>query len=131
MNTLASSGRARDSTGLMHCLYPPTTGKHHLGSAAVLAILVSAGVALTAAVLGTPQLIRYLTAHGVGQPIHDALTHHAHKSGTPTMGGVILPVVVAAGYFAGLLVEQRRPTVTGVLVVCCIAAGAAVGAVDD
>ncbi|MBA3652970.1 MAG: phospho-N-acetylmuramoyl-pentapeptide-transferase [Actinobacteria bacterium] len=97
----------------------------------MLALLVAGSTAALVAVLGTPQLIRFLRAHGVGQPIHEAVTQHAHKAGTPTMGGLMLSAGAAVGYAAGMLVIDQRPSRTGVVLVVVVLAGGAVGAVDD
>jgi phospho-N-acetylmuramoyl-pentapeptide-transferase len=97
----------------------------------VIGLLAAAGAALALGLIGTAWLIRFLTARGIGQPIHEAVTQHAAKAGTPTMGGLILSVVAPIGYGAGLLALRRAPTANGLVLVTAIIAGGLVGATDD
>jgi len=97
----------------------------------VIGLLGAAGTALVLGLFGTALLIRFLVARGVGQPIHEALTQHAAKAGTPTMGGLILSVVAPIGYGVGLLALGRAPTANGLVLVSVIVAGGVVGALDD
>jgi phospho-N-acetylmuramoyl-pentapeptide-transferase len=97
----------------------------------VVGLAAAAGAALVLGVFGTAWLIRFLVARGIGQPIHEALTQHAGKAGTPTMGGLILSAVAPIGYGAGLLALRRSPTANGLVLVCAIVAGGVVGAMDD
>src|SRR5688500_7577955 len=76
-------------------------------------------------------LIEVLRARGVVQPIHDALTHHASKSGTPTMGGIVLSIVAPAGYVVGSLVAGARLSGQGLTLLGTATAGGLVGALDD
>jgi phospho-N-acetylmuramoyl-pentapeptide-transferase len=95
------------------------------------ALLATAGIALLIGLVGTSILIRWFRSHGVGQPIHDAVTQHASKSGTPTMGGLTIVLVAPVGYAVGLVVLGDAPTRTGIVLVVAILAGGAVGALDD
>jgi phospho-N-acetylmuramoyl-pentapeptide-transferase len=97
----------------------------------VLGLLVAGSVALVVALAGTFWLIRALRTRDIGQPIHEALTHHASKAGTPTMGGVILSVAAPLAYGAGLLALRRPPTRGGLVLVGSIVLGGLVGAIDD
>jgi phospho-N-acetylmuramoyl-pentapeptide-transferase len=99
--------------------------------AAVLGILAAGCLAFVVCVLGMSWLIGFLRAHGIGQPIHEALPHHAPKSGTPTMGGIVLSVVTPAGYVVGGLVAGARLSGQGVVLLVALIAGGLVGAVDD
>lgn len=92
---------------------------------------MAGSVALFVALVGTFWLTGILRARGIGQPIHDALTHHAAKAGTPTMGGIILSVAAPLAYGCGLLVLRRPPTRAGLVVVGAIVLGGVVGAIDD
>jgi phospho-N-acetylmuramoyl-pentapeptide-transferase len=94
-------------------------------------LLAAGGVALLIGLVGTALLIRALRAAGVVQPIHEAVTQHAAKAGTPTMGGLILSVAAPLGYAAALIAIGRRPSSAGVTLVAAILAGGVVGAMDD
>lgn len=53
----------------------------------MIPLLLAAGVAFVVALVGTPVLIRWLRARGIGQPIReDGPAGHFTKAGTPTMG---------------------------------------------
>ncbi len=65
----------------------------------MISLLVAAATSLTITILGTPVAIRILRAHNIGQFIQEELEGHAHKRGTPTMGGVVILIGVVAGYF--------------------------------
>jgi len=98
----------------------------------VISLLVAGGVALLLAVGGTPLLIRWLQARGIGQQIREeGPERHLAKAGTPTMGG--LAIVVAA--FGGYLAAHAGPGVvftrSGVLVILTIVGAGIVGLVDD
>ena len=94
-------------------------------------ILVGAAAALAAALVGTPYLVRVLVARGVGQPIHEAVTQHSAKAGTPTMGGLVIPAGLLTGYGASWAVTGRRPSELGLTVLATCLGGGVVGAVDD
>src|SRR5687768_553940 len=77
------------------------------------------------------RLIEVLRARGVVQPIHDALTHHLSKSGTPTMGGIALSIVAPAAYVVGSVIADARLTGQGLTLLAAVMAGGLVGALDD
>ena len=53
------------------------------------AIFIGGGVAFLVAIFGTPALIAWLSARGIGQQIReDGPQGHHTKAGTPTMGGL-------------------------------------------
>lgn len=55
------------------------------------AVLISGGLAMVVALLGTPLFIRFLVRKQYGQFIRqDGPTAHFTKRGTPTMGGVVI-----------------------------------------
>jgi phospho-N-acetylmuramoyl-pentapeptide-transferase len=56
--------------------------------------------------------------------------HHT-KRGTPTMGGIVLIVATAAGYFSAHLVTGDGPTASGLLVLYLMAGLGLVGFLDD
>jgi phospho-N-acetylmuramoyl-pentapeptide-transferase len=93
-------------------------------------LLVGGGVGLVVALFGTPLLIRWLRARGIGQQIReDGPEHHLTKAGTPTMGGLALIGAAIAGYLAAHLISTF--TTRGVVAVGAVAATMAVGLVDD
>jgi UDP-N-acetylmuramyl pentapeptide phosphotransferase/UDP-N-acetylglucosamine-1-phosphate transferase len=93
--------------------------------------LVGAFVAVVVSLFGTPQLMRWLGRHGIGQAIQDEVGQHAAKAGTPTMGGAILSGALVLGYIAAHLALRSPPSRTGVVVVGAVLGGAAIGAADD
>lgn len=97
-------------------------------------ILLSAGTALVLALVLTPLAIRMLRRRGLGQYIReDGPKAHFVKSGTPTMGGVVIVGVTVLGYLAAHL----RPggmgqfTSSGLLAVGVIVALSFLGFIDD
>jgi phospho-N-acetylmuramoyl-pentapeptide-transferase len=73
----------------------------------VIALLVAGAVAIIVSLVGTPLLIRWLQANGIGQPILEELAQaHVVKTGTPTMGGLMIVLSALAGYLAGHLSGQ-------------------------
>lgn len=97
----------------------------------MLGIVFGGAVAILVSLLGTPLLVRFLKSRGVGQPIHDAVTQHAAKAGTPTMGGAIVTLAALAGYGAARAVLGSAPTSDGLRVVVATVAAAAIGGLDD
>lgn len=97
----------------------------------MLGIVLGGAVAILVSLLGTPLLVRFLKFRGVGQPIHDAVTQHAAKAGTPTMGGAIIAIAAVAGYGAARLVLGSPPTSDGLRIVLATVAAAVIGGIDD
>jgi len=98
----------------------------------MVALLIAGAVAMMAAILGTPILIRSLQARGIGQQIRDdGPQGHFSKAGTPTMGGITMVGAVAIGYTASHIYTGAVFTAAGVLVVAVILGAAAVGLLDD
>jgi phospho-N-acetylmuramoyl-pentapeptide-transferase len=97
----------------------------------VTGVIVAAAVALTVSLVGTPVAARLLRRLGIGQPIHDAVSQHAAKAGTPTMGGVIISVGLIAGYLSARLVRGAPASSSGALVVGTVVGAGIVGLVDD
>ncbi|MDH3500024.1 MAG: phospho-N-acetylmuramoyl-pentapeptide-transferase [Acidimicrobiia bacterium] len=64
----------------------------------MIALLVSATIALLISIVGTPWAIRVFRRHEVGQFIQEEVEGHHHKQGTPTMGGVVMVGAVVAAY---------------------------------
>ena len=94
-------------------------------------VLVAGCLAFVLSLIGTAYLIELLRARGVGQPIHDAVSQHAHKAGTPTMGGLALILVTPVAYLAGSAAAGIGLNRGGLLLVGATVAGGLVGATDD
>jgi phospho-N-acetylmuramoyl-pentapeptide-transferase len=68
----------------------------------VIALLLAGAVSIIVSLVGTPLLIRWLQANGIGQQIReDGPQGHLIKAGTPTMGGLVIVAGTVAGYLAG------------------------------
>lgn len=68
-------------------------------------ILLAAAVAMATTLLGTPVAIRLFRLWGWGQRIReDGPRTHMEKMGTPTMGGLVILMAIAAAYLVTRLV---------------------------
>jgi phospho-N-acetylmuramoyl-pentapeptide-transferase len=98
----------------------------------VRTIILSGGLALVTALLGTPLFIRLMRRLGYGQPIRvEGLKSHETKRGTPTMGGAVFVAASWIGYAAGHALTRTGVTASGVLVLLIMTGFALVGFVDD
>jgi phospho-N-acetylmuramoyl-pentapeptide-transferase len=98
----------------------------------LVALLLAAGLAGLASIVGTKLLMDWLIAHQVGQPIHEDVPEgHTVKAGTPTMGGLAIVVAAVIGYLAAHIRSNLVFTRTGVLVIGCIVGAGVVGLLDD
>jgi phospho-N-acetylmuramoyl-pentapeptide-transferase len=107
----------------------------------VIPLLVSAAVGLLASIFGTPYAIRFLRRRGIGQFIQEDIKGHAHKQGTPTMGGVVFVLAAVFGWLLahvriwspseGFSLEMRPFSSGGLLVVFALVGMALVGFADD
>ncbi|WP_369372029.1 phospho-N-acetylmuramoyl-pentapeptide-transferase [Promicromonospora sp. Populi] len=98
----------------------------------MIAILVSAAVALLVALLGTPVFIRFLVHKNYGQFVRqDGPTGHFIKRGTPQMGGVVIIAATVIGVAASMMVSSRLPSVSALLVLYLMAGLGLVGFLDD
>ena len=96
------------------------------------AVLISGGVAMLVALLGTPLFIRFLVRRQYGQFIRqDGPTAHFTKRGTPTMGGVVIIGATLLGWAAALLLTGTRPSVSEILVLFLMTGLGLVGFLDD
>jgi phospho-N-acetylmuramoyl-pentapeptide-transferase len=99
----------------------------------VTSIFIAAAVGLFVTLLFTPAAIRFFRILGWGERVREPGLHspqHQEKTGTPTMGGlVILGGLTLAYLVTGL--TFGRITVTGLLVLGTGAALALIGFVDD
>jgi phospho-N-acetylmuramoyl-pentapeptide-transferase len=103
----------------------------------VVALLIASSIAAIVSIVGTRLLITILGERGASQPILQknaanlVVPPHAHKAGTPTMGGLAL---VGAALFAYVLAHLRRGVVFSdqtLVVIAGILAMAALGGLDD
>ncbi|HVT76567.1 MAG TPA: phospho-N-acetylmuramoyl-pentapeptide-transferase [Acidimicrobiales bacterium] len=98
----------------------------------MVALLIAGAVSLAVPLLGMPLFIRALAARGIGQPIQEELLEmHAHKQGTPTMGGVMIVAGAAAGYAVAHVREGTIFTWGGLLTMAVVIGAAFVGFLDD
>ena len=101
----------------------------------MISLLIGGSVAFLVTVLGTPLLIRILSARGIGQQIRDdgPFTHpHARKAGTPTMGGLAIVGGGVLGYaIAHVRGDALRFARSGLTLGALLVGMAAVGFVDD
>ena len=98
----------------------------------MIALLVAGGVSLLVALVGTPLLISWLGARGIGQPIReDGPQGHFVKAGTPTMGGTMIVLAALAGYVVAHLQGGTIFTWGGMLTILAIAGAGLVGLIDD
>ena len=103
----------------------------------MVALLIASSLAAVLALVGTRLLITVLGERGASQPIlqknaaNIVVPPHAHKAGTPTMGGL---AIVGAALLAYVVTHVRRGVVFSdqtLVVIGGIVAMAALGAVDD
>ena len=66
----------------------------------MISLLVAAAIALAVSIFGTPYAIGLLRRRQIGQFIQDDIqSQHAHKQGTPTMGGIVFVLAALIGFF--------------------------------
>ena len=95
-------------------------------------IILAGGVALVAALLGTPLFIRLMRRLGYGQPIRvEGVKSAETKRGTPTVGGAVFVAASWVGYLVGHALTRSGVTVSGVLVLLIMTGFALVGFIDD
>jgi phospho-N-acetylmuramoyl-pentapeptide-transferase len=97
----------------------------------MIAILLSATVAMLIALIGTPLIIAFFRGRGFGQPIREeGPSSHQTKAGTPTMGGTAIVLATVVAY---VVAQVGRPTwtLTGVLLLVTFVAMSVVGFADD
>jgi phospho-N-acetylmuramoyl-pentapeptide-transferase len=97
----------------------------------MVGILIGGAVAFVASFIGTPVLIRWLKAAGIGQPIHESVVQHSAKAGTPTMGGLVIPLGLVVGYPLACAVSGTAVSEKALTVVATVVGGCIVGVVDD
>ena len=95
------------------------------------AVLISGGLAMLIALLGTPLFIRFLIHKQYGQFIRqDGPTAHFTKRGTPTMGGVVIIGATLLGWVGGLIATGTPPSASAVLVLFLMTGLGVVGFLD-
>lgn len=99
-------------------------------------VVISGGLAILVALLGTPALIRLLRRHGYSQAIRvsaEGIDYPAHegKRGTPSMGGLAILAGVFIGYFGTHLIAWRPVSASGLLALYLMFGLGAVGVADD
>jgi phospho-N-acetylmuramoyl-pentapeptide-transferase len=98
----------------------------------VIALLLSASIALVVSLTATPLLIKGLRRRGIGQLIREEGPEgHKTKAGTPTMGGLAIVGGALAGYLVGHVRGDAGFRRTGISVVILIVGLMAVGWLDD
>jgi len=107
----------------------------------VIALLIAGAVGLLVSIFGTPYAIRFLRRREIGQFIQEDIKGHAHKQGTPTMGGVVFVLAAIVGWLlshvriwspgTGFSLEMRPFSAGGLLVVFALVGMALVGFADD
>ena len=95
-------------------------------------IVLSGALSMVIAVLGTRPAITVLRQRKLGQQVRsDGPQAHLSKSGTPTMGGVVIIVASLAGYAAAHLLTGDGITASRVLVLFLMTGLGLVGFIDD
>ena len=107
----------------------------------MIPLLIAGAVGLTASIFGTPYAIRFLRRREIGQFVQEDIKGHAHKQGTPTMGGVIFVTAAIFGWLlahvrmwspdTGFSLEMRPFSSGGLLAVFALTGMALVGFADD
>jgi len=107
----------------------------------VIPLLIAGAVGLLVSIFGTPYAIRFLRRREIGQFIQEDIKGHAHKQGTPTMGGVVFVLAAIVGWLlshvriwspgTGFSLEMRPFSAGGLLVVFALVGMALVGFADD
>lgn len=107
----------------------------------MIPLLIGAAAGLLTSIFGTPYAIRFLRRREIGQFIQEDIKGHAHKQGTPTMGGVVFVLAAIIGWLlahvrvwspsTGFSFELRPFGAGGWLAVLALAGMALVGFADD
>ncbi len=98
----------------------------------MITIVLAGGLSLIFTLIGTPRLIKFLTARQYGQFIReDGPKEHLVKRGTPTMGGIVIVAATILAYFVAHLVRFTTPTLSGMLLLGLMLALGVLGFLDD
>ena len=95
-------------------------------------ILLSAAISMLVALIGTRPTITVLRKRKLGQQVRtDGPQTHLIKSGTPTMGGIVIIIASLLGYALGHWFTDDPMTASGILVLFLMTGLGLVGFVDD
>jgi phospho-N-acetylmuramoyl-pentapeptide-transferase len=99
----------------------------------VKTILLSAAISMLVALIGTRPTITVLRKRNLGQQIRtgERAPDHLAKSGTPTMGGIVIIIASLVGYTLGHWFTNDPMTASGVLVLFLMTGLGFVGFLDD
>ena len=98
----------------------------------MVALLIAGAISVAVPLLGMPLFIRALAARGIGQPVQEELLEmHAHKQGTPTMGGVMIVAGATLGYLVAHVRAHTIFTWGGLLTMGVVMGAGFVGFLDD
>jgi phospho-N-acetylmuramoyl-pentapeptide-transferase len=98
----------------------------------VKTILLTGAISMIIALLGTRPTITVLRKRKLGQQIRtDGPQAHLGKSGTPTMGGIVIIIAALIGYALGHLFTGQPMSASGALVLFLMTGLGFVGFVDD
>jgi phospho-N-acetylmuramoyl-pentapeptide-transferase len=98
----------------------------------VKTILLSGAISLIVALFGTRPTITVLRKRKLGQQVRtDGVPAHLGKSGTPTMGGIVIIIASLIGYVAGHWLTGDPMTASGLLVLFLMTGLGFVGFLDD
>ncbi|MGH3167093.1 MAG: phospho-N-acetylmuramoyl-pentapeptide-transferase, partial [Trebonia sp.] len=99
----------------------------------MVTILLAGAISLAIALIGTRPTITVLRKRKLGQQVRtgDHVPAHQGKSGTPTMGGIVIIIASLLGYALGHLLTGEPMSASGVLVLFLMTGLAFVGFLDD
>lgn len=108
----------------------------------MISLLIGAAVSLAVSIFGTRYAISYFRRRSIGQFIQEEIAGmHAHKQGTPTMGGIVFVLAAIIGYAlshlrvflppSGIVIEWRDFSAGGLLAIFALSGMAIVGLLDD
>jgi len=97
----------------------------------MLSLMESGGVGFLLALLLTPFWMRFVQARAFGHQVSEYVSTHQHKSGIPTMGGVVIVFAAVMGYAMGHIGTSVVFTRSGILAVLVTVASALLGFLDD
>jgi len=98
----------------------------------VKTILLSGAISMIIALFGTRPTITVLRKRKLGQQVRtDGPQAHLGKSGTPTMGGIVIIIAALIGYVLGHLLSGDAMSASGVLVLFLMTGLGFIGFIDD
>jgi phospho-N-acetylmuramoyl-pentapeptide-transferase len=99
----------------------------------VKTILLTGAISMLVALFGTRPTITYLRKRKLGQQVRTdgPQSHVTSKSGTPTMGGIVIIIASLIGYVLGHLLTGDAMSASGVLVLFLMTGLGFVGFLDD